>query len=467
MKVSNVEKLEKSRVALTIEADAAEFEAAIQKAYQKERGRIQIPGFRRGKAPRKLIERMYGSSVFYESAINEVYPELFKKAVEQEKLDTVGSPEAELLKADQDGFSVKATVAIRPEVKLGEYKGLTAPREAEQVTEKDVDQEMAPLIERATRLMDADREAGQGDVVTIDFEGFMDGKAFEGGKGENYDLELGSGSFIPGFEDQLIGTKAEEEKDVTVTFPTDYGAAELAGKEAVFRVKVRGVKEKVAPEIDDEFAKDVSEFETLEELRADLEKKLIERREAEARSAFEDSLLQQVVDGMECEVPDAMVELRINRILEDYARQITNQGVPFEQYLAMTGLTPQILRTQAADGALLQVKVDLALKAVAKAEQLEVTAEEIDAEIRRMADQSGMEFEKLKGIVSVEELRNDLLNRKAANIIFDSAKVGKAPARKDEKKDEKDGAVADEEKPKRTTRRKKAEETKESEEGKE
>lgn len=451
MKVTNVEKLEKSRVALTIEADAQEFEAAIEKAYRKERGRIQIPGFRKGKAPRKLIESMYGNQIFYEGAINEAYPGLFAKAVEQEELDTVGYPEVELIDAAKDGFSFKATVAVRPEVKLGKYKDLTAPKDVEKVTDKDIDLEMKPFIDRATRLVDVDRKAERGDTVTIDFEGFMDGKAFDGGKGENYDLELGSGSFIPGFEDQLIGTTADTEKDVVVTFPEDYGAKELSGKEATFKVKVHGVKTKEEPVLDDEFAKDVSEFETLAEFRKDLESKIAEQRENAARRGFEDNLLEQVAEGMECDIPDAMVELRTDRMLEEYVQRITGQGIPFEQYLAMTGLTPEILREQAKEGALRQVKVDLALKAIAEAERLEVSEEEINAEIQRLAGQYGMEFEQVKKIVPEEELRSDLLNQKAANVVFDSAKAGKAPAKKA-------GDAAEEEKPAKKATAKKAEE---------
>lgn len=465
MKVTNVEKLEKSRVALTIAADAAEFEAALQKAYLKERGRIQLPGFRKGKAPRKLIESMYGAEIFYETAINEAYPDLFARAVEQEKLDTVAYPEVELIDANKDGFSFKATVAVRPEVKLGKYKGLTAPKDVEKVTEKDIDLEMKPFVERATRLVDVDRKAKKGDTVTIDFEGFMDGKAFEGGKGENHDLELGSGSFIPGFEDQLIGTKADQDKDVVVTFPEDYGAKELSGKEATFKVKVHGVKTKEEPKLDDEFAKDVSEFDTLKEFRADLEKKIAERRETAARRGFEESLLEQVTDSMEADIPDAMVELRTDRMMEDYAQRITSQGIPFEQYLAMTGLTPEILRTQAAEGALRQVKTDLALKAIAEAEKLEVSAEEIDAEIQKLADQYGMEFDQVKKIVPEEELRSDLLNQKAANVIFDSAKVGKAPAKKEEKAEEKE-EKAEKKTAKKTAKKEEAAEEKEEKAGK-
>lgn len=450
MKVKNVEKLEKSMVALTIEADAQEFEAAIDKVYKKQRGRITVPGFRKGHAPRKMIETMYGAQIFYEDAVNEIYPDLFAQAVEQEKLDTVAYPDVELLELDKNGFTFKATVAVRPEVKLGKYKGLTAPKDEVKVTEKDIDGELKPYIMRATRMVDVDRKAKKGDTVTIDFEGFMDGKAFDGGKGENHDLELGSGSFIPGFEDQLVGVKAGADKDVVVTFPADYGAEELAGKEATFKVKVHAVKEKVEPKLDDEFAKDVSEFETLAELRKDLGDKLADRREKQARNAFEEALLDQVTADMTVEIPDPMVEARAERMLEDYSQRITSQGIPFEQYLAMTGMTVDILKAQASEGALHQVKTDLALGAIAQAEKLEVSEEEIDAECQRLADQYSMKAEDVKKMVPLEDLKKDLLNQKAANVIFDSAKVGKAPAKKAAAKKaetKKDEAQAEEKKP--------------------
>ena len=445
MNLKSVEKLEKSRVALTIEANAEEFEAAINKAYLKMRGRIMVPGFRKGKAPRRLIESMYGAEVFYEEAINLAYPGLFDEAAQQEKLDTVGYPEVELLNADKNGFSFKATVAVRPEVKLGKYKGLTAPKETVKVTEKDIDGELQPYIQRATRMVDVDRKAKKGDTVNIDFEGFMDGKAFDGGKGTGHDLELGSGSFIPGFEDQLVGVKAGADKDVVVTFPDDYGAKELAGKEATFKVKVNAVKEKAVPALDDEFAKDVSEFETLAELRKDLGDKLTQRRERQARNAFEEALLDQVTEDMTADIPDAMVELRAERMMEDYSQRITAQGIPFEQYLAMTGLTVDILKMQAMEGALRQVKTDLALGAIAEAEKIEITDKEIDAECERLAQQYGMKADEVKKIVPLAELKKDLSNQKAANIIFDSAKVGKAPAKKAAKKD--DEPAAEEKKP--------------------
>lgn len=430
MNLKSVEKLEKSRVALTIEANAEEFETAINKAYLKMRGRIMVPGFRKGKAPRRLIESMYGAEVFYEEAINIAYPGLFDEAARQEKLDTVGYPEVELLNADKNGFSFKATVAVKPEVKLGKYKGLTAPKETVKVTEKDIDGELQPYIQRATRMVDVDRKSKKGDTVNIDFEGFMDGKAFDGGKGAGHDLELGSGSFIPGFEDQLIGVKAGSDKDVVVTFPEDYGAKELAGKEATFKVKVNAVKEKAVPALDDEFAKDVSEFETLADLRKDLGDKLTQRRERQARNAFEEALLDQVTEDMTADIPDAMVELRAEHMMEDYSQRITAQGIPFEQYLAMTGLTVDILKMQAMEGALRQVKTDLALGAIAEAEKIEVTDKEIDDECQRLAGQYGMKADEVKKIVPLAELKKDLSNQKAANIIFNSAKVGKAPAKK-------------------------------------
>ncbi|MCI8474914.1 MAG: trigger factor [Oscillospiraceae bacterium] len=447
MKVKNVEKLEKSMVALTIEADAQEFEAAIDKVYKKQRGRITVPGFRKGHAPRKMIETMYGAQVFYEDAVNEVYPDLFAQAVEREKLDTVAYPEVELLELDKNGFTFKATVAVRPEVKLGKYKGLTAPKDEVKVTEKDIDGELKPFILRATRMVDVERKAKKGDTVTIDFEGFMDGKAFDGGKGENHDLELGSGSFIPGFEDQLVGVKAEAEKDVVVTFPEDYGAQELAGKEATFKVKVHAVKERVEPKLDDEFAKDVSEFETLAELRKDLGNKLAHRLEHQAQDAFEEALLDQVTADMTVEIPDPMVEARAERMLEDYSQRITSQGIPFEQYLAMTGMTVDILKAQAMEGALRQVKTDLALAAISEAEKLEVAETEIGEECQRLADQYGMKAEEVKKVVPLEDLKKDLMNRKAAKVIFDSAKVGKAPAKRaPAKKVEKEEAKAEEKK---------------------
>jgi len=461
MNVKSVEKLENSKVALVIEADAQEFEAAIETVYKKQRGRIMVPGFRKGHVPRKIIERMYGADVFYEDAINEIYPELFDKAVEETKLDVVAYPQVELMEANKDGFTFKATVAVRPEVTLGEYKGLTAPKADVTVTEADIDGEMTPYIQRATQLVDVDREAQMGDSVIIDFAGYMDGVAFDGGTATDQSLELGTNVFIPGFEEQIVGMKVDEERDINVTFPEDYQMKDYAGKPALFKVKLHSVREKVEPTLDDEFAKDVSEFETLAEFRADLGKKLSERREAKAQGDFEEALLDQVTENMTCDIPEEMVDFRTQQMLDDYVQRVTSQGISFEQYQAMTGISADMLKLQAHEGALRQVKVDLALAAVAQAEGIEVTQEDMDAECARLAEQYGMEAEKVKEIVPESDLKKDLSNQKAAKIIFDTAVVGEPAVKAEEKTEE---PAESEEKPAKKTTRKKTTKKAEDEE---
>ena len=309
MTVKNVEKLEKSRVAVTVEVGAEEFEAAVAKAYAKARGKLSIPGFRPGKAPRKMIEKLYGAGVFYSDAVDIALPEAYTQAIGQSGLDVVGYPEIEIVddKIDENGFTFKATVAVYPEVKLGEYKGLTAEKEEIKVSADDVKERLNEMAERNARLVSVDRKAKKGDIAVIDFEGFDNGEAFEGGKGENYELELGSGSFVPGFEDQVIGMKAGEEKDIDITFPENYHE-DLAGKAVVFKVKVHEVKEKEVPEMDDEFAKDVSEFDTLKDLKADLKKKITEERQKDADRVFEENLMNQVAENITADIPDVMVE---------------------------------------------------------------------------------------------------------------------------------------------------------------
>ena len=463
MNVKSVEKQEKSAVELVIEIGGEEFEAAVQKAYLKQRGSIMVPGFRKGKAPRKIIEGMYGSGVFYEEAINQLYPRAYAGAVEQEKLDVVSWPNVEVLEAGKDGLTFKATVTVRPEVKLGEYKGLTAEKEEVKLTDEDIDNELKPYINRATRMVTVEREAQNGDTVVIDFEGFLDGTPFEGGKAEGHSLELGSGAFIPGFEEQLVGTKAGDEKDVNVTFPEEYHAADLAGKPVVFKVKVHEVKEKQLPTIDDEFAKDVSEFDTLEDFKKDLSAKLTERREAQAKRAFEAAIMEQVMDNMEVEIPDAMVAYETDQMVEDMARRIQAQGISFEQYMAMTGMTIDIVRSQAAAAAMERVRRDLALNAVVAAENIEVTDEELEAEYNRLAEEYHMDLDKVKAAAPAEDVKKGLALQKAEKVIYDSAKVGKAPAKKKttkKKAAETEGEAAEgEEKPKRRrTTKKKVEE---------
>ena len=446
MKVTSVEKKEKSTVELTIQVEADVFEAAVQQAYLKNRASINVPGFRKGKAPRKVIEGMYGSGVFYEDAIEAVYPGAYAEAVKEQGLDDVGYPKVELVEVGKDGFTFKALVSVRPEVKLGDYKGLTAPKNEPAVTDKDVDAELRPYIDRATRLVSVEREAQNGDTVVIDFEGFDNGVAFEGGKGENYDLKLGSGSFVPGFEEQLVGAKAGEEKDLNITFPEDYHA-DLAGKAVVFHVKVKEVKESQVPEVDDEFAKDVSEFETLEAFRADLKSKLELRRQTHAQNDFENQVMERLIANMECEIPDGMVDVELDRMMDDYAMQLQNQGISMEDYQKMLGVNGDMIRDSARPDALRRIQTRLALTAVADAENLEVSDEEVEAEINRLAKQYQLEADQVKAAIPAEDLKRDLKMRKASDLVISSAKVGKAPEAAEE---------APAEKPKRT-RKKKAE----------
>ena len=430
MKVTNVEKKEKSTVELTIQIDADQFEQAVQKAYLKSRGSISVPGFRKGKAPRKIIEGMYGSGVFYEEAINEVYPEAYEQAVQEQGLEDMGHPKMEIVEVGKEGFTFKALVSVRPEVKLGEYKGLTAPKEEVKVTEKDIDEEMKPFIDRATRLVSVKRKAKKGDTAVIDFEGFDNGTPFEGGKGENYELHLGAGMFVPGFEEQVIGMKAGEEKDLDITFPEDYHA-DLAGKQVVFHVKVHEVKEPKAPVVDDEFAKDVSEFETLADFRKDLGEKLTQRREEQAKTAFEDQILEELVANMECEIPDGMIETQVDRLMDDFAMRLQSQGISMADYQKMMGANAEMVRASAWPTAQKQVQLELALEAVAKAEGLEVSDEEYEAEINRLAEQYSMEVEQVKAAADEADVKATLLRRKAMELVKAEAKA-EAPAKAEE-----------------------------------
>ena len=459
MKVTSVEKKEKSTVELTIQVEADAFEAAVQKAYEKERKNIGVPGFRKGKAPRKIIEGMYGTGVFYEEAINQVYPGAYAQAVEEQKLDDVGYPKIEIMEVGKDGLTFKALVSVRPEVKLGTYKGLTASKDVAKVTDKDVDEELKPYIDRATRLVSVDRAAQNGDTVVIDFEGFDNGEAFDGGKGENYDLKLGAGMFVPGFEEQLVGAKAGEEKDLDITFPEDYHPG-LAGKAVVFHVKVKEVKEPQAPVVDDEFAKDVSEFETMDAFRKSLAEKIADRRSKQADADFENQVLEQLIENMECEIPDGMVDVQLDRLMEDYAMRLQSQGISMEDYQKMMGVNGDIVRESARPSALRQVQMQLALTAVADAENIEVTDEEVQAEIDRLAKQYNIDVEQVKAAVPVEDLKKDLRLRKASDLVIAEAKVGKAKKKAAAKKTEKAEGTEGEEKPKRT-RKKKTEETEE------
>ena len=472
MSVKSCEKVEKSQVALTIEVGAQEFEVAVEKAYQKMRRKINVPGFRPGKAPRKIIEGMYGAEVFYEEAINIAFPEAYEAAVKEQELQVVGYPAVEVEgQVTKDGFTFKATVPVYPEVKLGQYKGLSAEKEEVKVSASDVDTRLKALADRNTRLVSVDREAKEGDTAVIDFEGFLDGKSFDGGKGENYSLELGSHTFIPGFEEQVVGMKAGDEKDLHVTFPEDYHQ-DLAGKAVVFKVKVHEVKEKEVPAMDDEFAKDVSEFDTLKDLKADLKKKITAEREDTAKRAFEDALMEQVAEGITADVPDAMVEAQARQFLDNFKMQLAQQGIKYDEYMKATGMDESKLVEDAKEPALKQVRMDLAMAAIIKEENIDATDEEVEAEFQEMADQYGMDLETVKKYLQADQVKDQLKSQKAIAVVADSAtaiKPEKKTARKSAKKaeDAEGEEKPAEEKPAKKTTRKKAEKAEDTAEGEE
>ena len=451
MTVKNVEKLEKSRVAVTVEVGAEEFEAAVAKAYAKARGKLSIPGFRPGKAPRKMIEKLYGAGVFYSDAVDIALPEAYTQAIGQSGLDVVGYPEVEIVddKIDENGFTFKATVAVYPEVELGQYKGVSAVKEEVKVAADDVKERLNQMAEREARLVSVDRKVKKGDTAVIDFEGFDNGTPFEGGKGENYELEIGSGSFVPGFEDQIIGMKAGEEKDIDITFPENYHA-DLAGKAVVFKVKVHEVKEKEVPAMDDEFAKDVSEFDTLKDLKADLKKKITEERQKDADRVFEENLMNQVAENITADIPDVMVENQAHQYLDNFKAQISRQ-FPYEEYKKMTGMDDAKLLEEAKEPALRQVKMDLATAAIIKAENIEASDEDVEAEFAKMAEQFGMDVEMVKKYLSKEQVHDQILTQKAVAVVVDSATAEK-PAKKTAKKAE--TAEGEEKKPAKKTTKK-------------
>ena len=456
MNVKSKEKQENSAVELVIEVGAEEFEAAVDKVYRKNRKNISVPGFRKGHAPRKIIEGMYGSGVFYEDAIDELYPADYAQAVEQEGLDPVAYPKVEVVEAGKNGFTFKALVTVRPEYKIGTYKGLSASKEEVKITDEDVENELKPYIQRATRLVNVEREAKEGDTVLIDFEGFDNGVPFEGGKGENYALELGSHSFIPGFEEGVVGLKPGDEKDLDVTFPEDY-TPELAGKPVVFKIKVHEVKEPQPPVLDDEFAKDVSDFDTLEEFKKDLGEKLKERREHAAEHAFEDAVMDALIENLEVELPQAMVDFRADQVIQDYAERFERQGIPFQQYLQMTGQTLESMREQGRGAAERQIKYEMALDAVAAAENMAVTDEELEAEYKSMAEQYSMEVDQVKAAAPADDVKTTLLRRKALELVKAEAKAEKPKktAAKKAEKTEEGEAPAEEAPKKRATRSRK------------
>ena len=438
MELKNTEKQEHSVVALTIEITKAELEAAKDKAFKKSGKNITVPGFRKGKAPRKMIEKLYGEGVFFEEAFNILYPEAMEMAVEKSGIKPVGRADVDLGDpAEEGGLTIIAKVPVEPEVELGEYKGIEAEKETVKVLQADVKAELNRMAQRFARTETVDRKAKKNDTVDIDFEGFVDGVAFEGGKAEHHELTLGSGAFIPGFEDQLIGCKAGDEKDVVVTFPEEYHAKELAGKEATFKCKVHKVEETILPAIDDEFAKDVSDTcETLDDLKKEITERLKNERQEAADAAFEEKLLDVVLEGMKADIPQAMIESQIDSIVQDFGYRIQMQGMGLEQYLKMTGTEMGAFRAMFKAQAERQVKTRLALQKVADLENIAVTEQEIADEYAKMAEQYKMDVEKIKTIVAEDALSGDLRISNALEFIKTNAKVKKASKKKAEETEE-------------------------------
>ncbi|WP_026491314.1 trigger factor [Butyrivibrio sp. XPD2002] len=450
----SVEKLEKSMAKLTIEVAAESFDKAIDKVYNKQKNKIQIPGFRKGKAPRHMIERMYGKEVFFEDAANEVINEEYPKAVEECGEDVVSNPDIEVSQIEAGKpFIFTATVALKPEVKLGKYKGVEVEKMDLDVTEDEINAEIDQERNRNARTIDVtDRKVEDGDIVTLDFEGFVDGVAFEGGKGTDYPLTIGSGSFIPGFEEQLVGFEIGKEGEVNVTFPEEYHSEDLAGKDATFKCTVKAIKTRELPELNDEFASDVSDFETVAEYKEDVKKKLTERKEAEAKAKREDAAVKAVIEDSEMELPEKMVETQQRQIVNDFAQRLQYQGMNMQQYMQYTGNTAEQLLEQVKPQAVERIQSRLVLEAVAAAEKFEIAENEIQEELEKMAKQYNMEVEKVKELMGdreIKSLKEDLLVQKAAAFLVENVKeVGaKKTTRKAAAKKDDDAA---EEKPKRT-----------------
>ena len=408
---------------LEIQVPAEDFEKACEQVYKRKGKRIEVPGFRKGHAPRKTIEKLYGEGIFFEDAVNDVYPGALQSAVEEAGLEIVCRPEVEVTEVSKEkGVTFKATCTVKPEVTVKDYKGIKASKEVEELTDVDVTAEIDRRRERNARTVDVEgRAVENGDIVNIDFEGFLDGVPFDGGKGENFSLTIGSGQFIPGFEEQIIGHNIGDEFDVNVTFPENYHAEELKGKPTTFKVKLHSISTKELPEADDEFAKDVSEFDTLDELKADIRKHLEEANEKKAADAFENKLIDTVIENMEGEIPQEMYEVRIDEMIRDFEYRLQSQGLNLDMYLQYSGLDRDSFRKTFEAQAQRQVKVRLALEKIVEVEGIAPTDEEVEAEYARLADAYKMDVEKLKPVISAEDVKKDVAVNKAIDLIKDSA----------------------------------------------
>ena len=425
-----VEKLEKNMAKLTIEVEAEKFIDAVKKAYNKNKSKMSVPGFRKGKVPQAMIEKMYGPEVFYEDAANMLIPDAYADELEANKeLEVVSQPSIDVVQMEKGkNFIFTAEVALKPPVELGKYKGVKIEKIETEVTDEDVDKEIKREQESNARTITVtDRPIKDGDTAMIDFEGFVDGEAFEGGKGENYPLVIGSGSFIPGFEDQLIGKNTGDETDVNVTFPEDYNAKDLAGKDALFKVKINEIKEKELPELDDEFASEVSEFDTMAEYREDVKKNLAEKKEKEAKEKREDAVIEAIIKDSKMEIPEAMIDTQTKTMINDYARRLQSQGLSLEQYFMFTGLDMDKFTEQMKPGARKRIESRLVLEAIVEAEKFEVSDEEYEKELDRMAEESHIEVVKLKEYIGDDEegkerILEDIKIQKAVDLIVDNCK---------------------------------------------
>ncbi len=429
-----VEKLEKNMAKLTIEVSAEELEKALESAYQKNKNKISVPGFRKGKVPRKMIEQMYGAAIFYEDAANELIPGAYEKALEECEEEIASSPKIDVTQIEKGKpFIFTAEVALKPEVKLGKYKGVKVDKADIAVTEAEINEQIDKERENSARTLTIeDRPVKNGDITTIDFEGFLDGVAFDGGKGSDYPLTIGSGAFIPGFEEQLVGAELGKETEVRVTFPADYHASDLAGKDAVFKCTVKGIKEKQLPELDDEFASEVSTFDTLAEYKEDVKKNLEQKKIDAAKAAKEEAVIEAVIADAEMEIPDAMVETEQRQIIDEFAQRLQMQGLTMEQYMQFTGMNAQMLSEQTKPQALKRIQSRLVLEAVAKAENLSATDEEYEEEVKRMAEKYQMEPDKIKEMLGEKgksQVLADMAVNKAVDFLVENAKEGKAASK--------------------------------------
>ena len=454
MKLIKNEKIEASKVELHFSVEQSVFEAAIERAYKKEVGKINIPGFRKGKAPRAMIEKMYGKGFFYDTALNDILPDAYEAAIKESGIDPVAQPEIDILSIDENGVVFTAKVFVKPDVKIENYFGLEVTKEIAAVTDEELNKELDLVRERNSREIDAnDRPAELGDTAVIDFEGFVDGVAFEGGKGEDYALKLGSGQFIPGFEEQIVGHSVDDEFDVNVTFPTEYHAEDLAGKESVFKVKLHALTKVELPELDDEFAKDVSEFDTLDEYKADLKAKIEARHEAAAQSAVDGQLMDALIEKLEAEIPEAMFETEAENFVRDYDNQLRMQGLDLKTYFQYTGMTLETLRAQFRPQAEKQVKARLALEKIAELENLTASEDDINGEYARIAEAYGIDVEQVKASIDSEFIAADMKVKLALDAVKEKAVV-KAPKKRATKKAAPKTEVAEgEEKPVKQTRK--------------